>query len=359
MEQCAEVLLVSRTTLWRCCQELGLSVNSYSTISNSELDAAVQRLTESFPRSGYIMIWGHLRAMGVHVTRQRVRETLLRVSASSVQLRRTTTVRRREYNVPSSNALWHIDGRHCLVRWRIVIHGGIDGYSRAIVYLKASDNNRSETVLQLFLEATAKFGWPSRVRSDLGGENIDVARAMIAARGLGRSSHIAGSSTHNQRIERLWRDTFRCVCHSFYSLFYEMEECGLLKHTSEAELFALHYVFMPRLNSQLSRFAEGWNNHPLRTEHGLSPKQLWTRGACLASDDIISQPEEYGIYTDASDEFDAGSVVIPETSLQLTAAQFRHIASQHNPLAPSEYMGLDVYISVCETVFDMLNSPHA
>ena len=161
MEQCAEALLVSRTTLWRRCQELGLSVNSYSTISNSELDAAVQRLTESFPRSGYIMIWGHLRGMGVHVTRRRVRETLLRVSASSVQLRRTTTVRRREYNVPSSNALWHIDGHHCLVRWRIVIHGGIDGYSRTIVYLKASDNNSSDTVLQLFLEATAQFGWPS------------------------------------------------------------------------------------------------------------------------------------------------------------------------------------------------------
>ena len=202
----------------------GQQVNGGSYISDSELHATVQRLTVSFPRSGYVMMWGHLRGMGIHVTRRRVRETLLRVSASSVQLRATTTVRQCEYNVSSSNALWHIDGHHCLVCWRIVIHGGIDGHSRTIVYLKASDNNRAETVLQLLLEATAKFGWPSRVHSDCGGENTDVARAMIAARELGHWSHVAGASTHNQRIERLWRDTFRCVCHSFYSLFYEMEE---------------------------------------------------------------------------------------------------------------------------------------
>ena len=26
------------------------------------------------------------------------------------------------------NSLWHIDGYHKLIRWRIVIHGVIDGY---------------------------------------------------------------------------------------------------------------------------------------------------------------------------------------------------------------------------------------
>ena len=67
----------------------------------------------------------------------------------------------------------------------------------------------------LFLEATRACGWPSRVSSDCGGENIEVARCMTSTRGLGRHGHLASSSVHNQRR----RDTFRCICHFYYSLF--------------------------------------------------------------------------------------------------------------------------------------------
>lgn len=51
---------------------------------------------------------------------------------------------------------FHPDARtnHVLsCRWRIVVHGGIDGYSCIPVYLHASDNNQASTVLRLFLEA--------------------------------------------------------------------------------------------------------------------------------------------------------------------------------------------------------------
>ncbi|KAJ3841671.1 hypothetical protein F5878DRAFT_510266, partial [Lentinula raphanica] len=40
-----------------------------------------------------------------------------------------------------------------LIRWGIVIHGFIDGYSRMITALRAANNNRSSTVLSLFLSA--------------------------------------------------------------------------------------------------------------------------------------------------------------------------------------------------------------
>ena len=46
-----------------------------------------------------------------------------------------------------------------------MIHGGIDGYSRLITYLKVAVNNRKETVLAAFKEAVEEFGLPSRLVS--------------------------------------------------------------------------------------------------------------------------------------------------------------------------------------------------
>lgn len=143
-----------------------------------------------------MLMLGHLRGFGVYVPRRRVRESMLGYVPQQQSFEEHTM-------------LLHIDGLHCFIRWRMVIHAGIDGYSRRIVYIHA------DTVLQLFLDTTRTCGWALRVRSDCGGENVGVARVMIMCRGMGRCSHISGSSVHNQRIERLWRDTFTSVRHTF------------------------------------------------------------------------------------------------------------------------------------------------
>ena len=68
---------------------------------------------------------------------------------------------------------------------------------------------------------------PQKVCSDLGGENVEVWRFMVEHHSS-ESAVITGSSTHNERIERLWRDVFRCVCSIFYSMFRETEAEGEL-----------------------------------------------------------------------------------------------------------------------------------
>ena len=209
----------------------------------------------------------------IHVQR-RLRESLWQTIP-------TLPIYRRTYSVPGPNALWHIDENHKLV---LVVHGGIDGYSRLITFLRCSSNNLSETVLSCFLREN---GIPSRVRT---GENVRVWEFMEETRGQGRSSYIAGRSVHNSCIERLWRDVYRSVSSS-----YVCEYAGALNPQNDADLFALHYVFLPRINSSLAKFSSAWNNHPLSTENNLTSLQIYTaysQGSQLF--DEVIDPELYG-----------------------------------------------------------------
>ena len=108
-------------------------------------------------------------------------------------------VRRRHYSVPGPLSLWRLDGNHKIIRWGFVIHGCVDGYSRRVMFLRASTNNKANTVFTLFTEAVEKFGLPYRVRGDQGIESVDVAWFMFSnsLRGPGRGSYIAGKSCHN------------------------------------------------------------------------------------------------------------------------------------------------------------------
>ena len=247
-----------------------------------------------------------------------------------------------------------LDGHHKLIRWRLVTHGGIDGYSRMIVYLYCSTNNRASTVLRQFIAATQRFGLPSRVRSDMGGENVMVAQYMVQHRGSNRSSMITGSSTHNQRIERLWCDVHRSVTLLFYRLFYFLEQQELLDPLNERDIFVLHYVFVPRINQALVTFQEGWNHHGIRTSGHLSPQQLFTEGALrlyssglVALDFFDNVSSTFGTSDDdPMPPIESDSVIVPETRFSLEPALFEQLKRTIDPLQQSENYGIDIFIAV-------------
>ena len=126
---------------------------------------------------GERLLIGHLglAARGIIVQRVRVRASIHRVDPENTAIRRSMTIRKRTYHVEGPNALWHVDENDKLIRWRLVIHGAIDGYSRTVVLLRSADNNRASTVLSSFSAAVQ----PERIRTDLGGENVNIWRYMV------------------------------------------------------------------------------------------------------------------------------------------------------------------------------------
>ena len=140
--------------------------------------------------------------------------SLTRVEPEKTALRWACVITRRVYSVPGLNSLWYIDGHHSLIRWKFVIHGYIDEFYISL----CADNNRSETVGDLFQNAAEEFEWPSHVRGDHWVENSIVASLMVQVRDDGRGSFIASSPTRNQRIEILWREVFRCVVLLLYCI---------------------------------------------------------------------------------------------------------------------------------------------
>ena len=54
---------------------------------------------------------------------------------------RSTAIKRPTYHVNRPNEVWHTDGNYKFIIWRLVVHGGIDGYSRTITFLRFQINN--------------------------------------------------------------------------------------------------------------------------------------------------------------------------------------------------------------------------
>lgn len=129
----AAALGIHRNT-FRNKMRLNKLTRSFAPLSDDDLDTILRAFKVEKPNSGLRYALGFLKQNGVHIQKSRVRLSLRRIDGLRQALRNHAAINRREYVVPYPNYLWHIDGRHKLIRWAIVIHGGADGFDRVVSF---------------------------------------------------------------------------------------------------------------------------------------------------------------------------------------------------------------------------------
>lgn len=356
----ARRLHISRASVYRTLRRINMSTGRFSDISDAELHNIICDVKRHHPHCGEIMLMGHLRSRGIIVARQRVRSLLYHLDINGIADRRSSTIKRRQYYSPCPNFVWHIDGLHKLIRWKFVIHGAIDGFSRLVTFLQCSDNNRSETVYEVFLSAVAAYELPLHVRTDHGGENILVWQHMSAARPDG-SSVIVGSSVHNERVERMWRDVNRLVSQQFRSEFYQLENDDLLNPDNETDIFCLHLVYLSVINDLLDEHRLAHNNHSVRTAGNYTPHQLHYANQHLLQLHSASPADEH---SRDLHQLQATSSLLPHVNVDnrdissilpsSLMSELRHIVNVHSPLTLRN--GRQCYVALSQKLGEYLQT---
>jgi hypothetical protein len=177
-------------------------------LMDEELDSLMHHVLEIFPAFGCRMIIVHLRQMGHQVPASHVCESYNRVHRPPVSYSNTATGRH-PYRVVGPNSLSCLimtastvgqQWSRCLSlltffpglrRWHIVIHALIDSFSRFVTRIRANNNNRADTALNLFLtQVVAGHRVPRRVCGDHGTENLCLAQWMEEFYGIEHGAYI-------------------------------------------------------------------------------------------------------------------------------------------------------------------------
>lgn len=222
---CSHNIDISLSTVKRCLSALQLFRRKNYSCDIELVIFLYNELQESGQMHGYK--WMHLKCIqgGFTATQDTVRQLLYLLDPDGVSVRRRRRLRRRVYFAEGPNAVWHMDGYDKLKPYGITIHGCIDGFSRYIIWLYAYTTNSDPRVIASHYTCAVRQygGCPSKLRADMGTENIVVEQLQIA---LTNNQHAFsyGKSTHNQRIEAWWGILRRENCQFWINIFEELKE---------------------------------------------------------------------------------------------------------------------------------------
>lgn len=198
----------------------------------------------------------------LHVRRNDVMLIMRHADPLGTRSRRSRRLHRRTYESSGPDHVWHIDGHDKLKPYGLCIHGCIDGFSRKVLWLKASPSNNDPIIIASFFVDTIKHLelQPAIIRSDRGTENVNVAAIQEFLGG----KHFYGTSQTNQRIEALWSILlYRGGLHGWREHFQELVADAQFTG-SDIDIACVRYCYQDLLQQELNDFVNYWNTHNIR-----------------------------------------------------------------------------------------------
>ena len=144
---------------------------------------------------------------------------------------------------------------------------------------------------------------------------------------------------------------------------------GALDLTNSVQMYSLHYCYLPIIQRSLNRFTAAFNRHPLSSESGKSPEQLFVAGM-LRHSNHPSTGVAYFLARSREDDIDelygvdddgplpdlsrlTSEVVVDDPSCPIPDNLVAHINETINPLSLSDD---DVSTTAYRALLELLNA---
>lgn len=244
--------------------------------AQAEADRIVREQLESGTTAGYGWTYSvpsaKLSADGF-ISQKHVKNAVRKHDKEGIEYRAGEKARKRgQYRVDGPNQVWSCDGYDKLSPFGFQIYGIIDAYSRKIIHVFVGISNRTAAAVQkYFLMAVKEYGFPVKLRTDMGTETVLMAECQGYFREeqegieLETSSfHLFGPSVHNTRIEPWWGKLASAVINPWRELFQQYENNNEFQRLNRWDIMALRYVYMDLLRKSCNHFIDTWNVHTIR-----------------------------------------------------------------------------------------------
>ena len=262
---------------------------------NQLLEFVKNELCGSSSSFGYRTMHMKLREQGFVVDKETVRIVLKSLDPQGVEKRSAHRLQRRVYRCAGPNHVWHIDGYDKLKSFGFAIHGGIDGFSRKILWLQVGKtNNDPRVTASYFIDCVDDLKViPRVIRADRGSENVVIGGIQRYMRKnhtdslSGSKSFRYGKSTANQRIESWWSQLRRSRMNWWINFFKDMTDQNLLDASLGYHIECIRFCFMGLIQEELDEVKRLWNKHYIR--------QTWNAECPAGRPDVMYfTPERFG-----------------------------------------------------------------